>query len=433
MAHSQMAGLLALVALSAIAQTRIAAQAPEQTLRAVVATYDIRELARNPGAAALVEAIVAMDGAPINRDAIQVLNGTRLVIQTSAARHKEIGELIQVYRRRLADLAVVVNARLHEVDDAFCKKLRNAKRMPLDELERLFLDGKLTDSLFKLLDKQALVQAGDEIKMPNDSDVTLLSRHNVVACLAGPEQMRKGDKGRQLVLEGVAFTAGVQVSGDRRSVRMKLTEKATAIEEIQKRKIWDPNSVPPGRQMDVEVPLLREAVHTRMLEIPDGGTILVPVHYRPASVQAKERWWVLSITPRIYIEEEERAIRGQALADVLPLVVADVLKNPRLKAMRGIYGTPEDMRFALVHSDAWPDKLAIAGYKQSPMGQQGKRMLGIRFEKYEEAAKENEPVIVTVTLVNAGGSDNGPAVGGCTLRYAARLGDKGWTVELAAP
>ncbi len=62
-----------------------------------------------------------------------------------------------------------------------------------------------------------------------------------------------------------------------------------------------------------ETPFLKKATHTEVLEIPDGGSILVPVHYRPASVRAENRRWVLRITPRIVIEEEEREIRRAKL------------------------------------------------------------------------------------------------------------------------
>jgi hypothetical protein len=190
----------------------------------------------------------------------------------------------------------------------------------------------------------------------------------------------------------------------------------------------------PAKQLDAEVAFVKESTYARVLEIPDGGTILVPVHYRSASAVANERWWVLSITPRIYIEEEEQAIREGALAGVHPVLIADILKNPRLKAMREIYGTVDDKRFALVDGDggAWPQKPGpeIAGHTVAPPDRAGKRLLGIRLDKYEEPQKEHAASILTVTLINAGGIANGAAVGGCVIRYFVRQHEKGWTVEL---
>jgi hypothetical protein len=130
-------------------------------------------------------------------------------------------------------------------------------------------------------------------------------------------------------------------------------------------------------------------------------------------------------------------IRLGNLDALLPALVADVLNNPRLKATRDFYGTPGDKRFALVNSAAWtwPEKFAAAtpGYQLTPAARMGKRLLGIRVDQYQEAEKENANPMVIVTLLNAGGSENGAVVGGCTLRYTARSGVKGWTVELVEP
>ena len=57
---------------------------------------------------------------------------------------------------------------------------------------------------------------------------------------------------------------------------------------------------------------MRESVHAEVRELADGGTVLIPVHYRPRALQEKNRWLVLSLTSRIYMEEEERRIRGGA-------------------------------------------------------------------------------------------------------------------------
>ena len=226
--------------------------------------------------------------------------------------------------------------------------------------------------------------------------------------------------------------AGIQVSPDRRAVQVKLTEKATQLQEIQKVKVWVPNGHLQGgpKTFDAAVPLLLETTQSQVLNIPDGGTILVAVQYRPRSAQEKERWWVLTITPRIIIEEEERQIRLGALESLLPELVADVLKNPRLKALREMYGTSGDKRFALVDSTIWSRpkdfQPKVAGYQFTPPERAGKRLLGIRVDQFQGAD-------LTVTLVNAGGSANGTAIGGGTLRYRVRQGEKGWVVELAEP
>ena len=180
---------------------------------------------------------------------------------------------------------------------------------------------------------------------------------------------------------------------------------------------------------------MTEATHAQERDLPDGGAILIPVIYRPRSTRAKDRWWVLRITARITMEEEEEQIRIGALHDILPLVVADVLKNPRLKTMREFYGTPGDKRFALVNSNAWtwPEKLAPAGYDRTPPNQVGPRLLGIAIDKISWQGDEYAKSAIAISLLNAGGSANGAVIGSGMIRYTAQRLEKGWTVELAEP
>jgi hypothetical protein len=397
---------------------------------------------------------------PSAAQSIEMENGTRLVIRSNAANHAMIADMLLACRR-LGDVAVIFNARLFEVDEPFHKKLLKAKRLPLEEAERLFLEGKATDfdELFKLLDKQTLVLTGERARANHGEKVALLSRHQAITCLPSPEQVRRGDKGRQTILEGVSFVASVQVSPDRRSVHLKFTEKAVEVQEIQKVKVFDPGlrgdvlppDVKPRKFVEAEIPLVKEATQTQSLEIPDGGSVLVAVHYRPAAAQAKERWWVLCIQARISIEEEEQQERIMELEAILPAVVDDILKNPRLKLVRECYGTAGDTRFAVLDSDVWtwPAKFPFKGFgvKPVPAERKGNRLLGIRVDHYQGAGfftlprvggasgagKETADAVVTISLVNAGGTANGAVAGSCTLRYTVRNTDKGRVSELADP
>jgi hypothetical protein len=258
-------------------------------------------------------------GLPADPDAIQVLNGDRLVIRANAARHAQMAEMLQAIRR-LSDLAVIVNAKLYEVDRAFYTRLQNTKRLSINELEEL--DGKGAsekgDTLFNLLPKHKLVLAGEEVKGDNGQEVALLSRHRVVRCLPGPDQARRGVKARQTVLDGVSFGAAIQVSPDRRFVRLKLTETASDLQAIDRVKVRDFTG---ENEVEAESPFLKESTHSQVRDVPDCATLLVPVHYRPQSLQARERWWVLSVTPRIFILEEERELRKMRLRDILPALI----------------------------------------------------------------------------------------------------------------
>jgi hypothetical protein len=67
-----------------------------------------------------------------------------------------------------------------------------------------------------------------------------------------------------------------------------------------------------GTEAVGEIVSAKEASLSRARYIPDGGSILLPLHYRPPAVRKNKRWLVAEITPRIYIEEEERERRRKA-------------------------------------------------------------------------------------------------------------------------
>ncbi|MCI0465047.1 MAG: hypothetical protein L0Z62_49635 [Gemmataceae bacterium] len=65
-----------------------------------------------------------------------------------------------------------------------------------------------------------------------------------------------------------------------------------------------------GTAVVAEIVSAKEASLSQARYIPDGGRILLPLQYRPGTVRKNDRWLVAEITPRIYIEEEERLRRG---------------------------------------------------------------------------------------------------------------------------
>jgi len=438
------AGITAAVGPSSIQAQEPAQDAKKQEVMSTV-VYDIRDLLaglKPTGPESVVNNIFsAIDPESWNRrtpnhGSIHIVNGSRLLVRTTAKRHAAIAELLTALRR-LGGVSVIVNARLYEVEQSLYKKVASAKRVhgdALEKLERQFLAGKPSkaDAVWKLLKKPKVVVAGDEVKIRDRSEAAILSWHKAVACHPSPDQARAGNRNPQVVLEGVSFQAGVRVTADRRFVRLKLTEKATELQEVTRRNIATQDG-----DVQAEVPILDRSERSEMLEIPDGGALLRPVYFRPASAKARDRWWVLSITPRIYIAEEAQMIRrGAALDAVLPALLKEVLKNPRLKSTREFYGTPGDNRFALENSGVWTwprdFRSPVPGFQTTPSDRAGRRLLGIRIDKYEwDYQKDAE--ILTVSLLNAGGHANGEALGGCSVRFLVRSQEDGWVAELAEP
>jgi hypothetical protein len=211
--------------------------------------------------------------------------------------------------------SVILTARLFEVDEALYSKVAEQKWVSMDEwarFEQTSLQGpekqKAEESLFDLVAKEKPLRPAKEIEIADGKEAILLSLTDEVHCLPSPIQLRTGQREPQTVNVGLVLDAQVQVSWDRRFVRLKLTEKGREVEGIDRVPVvLDPS----GKEIAAEIACVKEATFSTPRTIPDGGTLLLPVRHRPEATRKKNRWLVLEIVTRIYIEEEERLIRGE--------------------------------------------------------------------------------------------------------------------------
>jgi hypothetical protein len=214
--------------------------------------------------------------------------------------------------------AVIVTAQLYEVDEEFYKEVAKAKfrsTADLEEMERAFLDRVErpeqppdAESLFDRLGKQKLLLADQKIKLEYGQEGLLISLTKEINCLPRPDQLRKGQKGPQTIDVGMCLRVQAQISRDRRFVRMKFIEKDSQLDGIEKTQVLVDND---GTEAVAEIPYLRVSTLSTMRNVPDGGSWLLPLQYRPDSAKEKDRWFVARVSLRIHIEEEERAIRAQ--------------------------------------------------------------------------------------------------------------------------
>ena len=370
-------------------------------------------------------------------DAIQLMNGTLLEINASPAAHSEIYRFFRTLRR-VADVAAQVQVRVYEVNDEDYSKLKKQKRVLMEESEKQAANGSnKDDALAKELEQQKPLFTGDETELNHEGEALLLSRHAFRSLLASPDQLRQGDTARQGIFHGLELHGLVHISADRRYVRLKLREESAHLEEVVKSKVQDlveEQKTGREKEADAETAFIQEETHGATLDIPDGGTVLMPIHYRPASVRSSNRWWVAAVQVRVVIEEEERQIRREKFSDILEEVVADVLQNPQLKALREMHGTAGEKSYALVDSPAWKwsndFRIDAKGFERTKPRAGGNRRLGMRVDGFREPADGKQPHSVTLMLLNAGGAANGPSLGGAAIRYLARPVEKGWTVEL---
>jgi hypothetical protein len=235
---------------------------------------------------------------------IQVENGTKLVIRATDDRHKQVADFLGALRR-LADVAVVMNARLHEVDRAFYVEqvvpLLGNPRQPAPRRLVVYPN----DELLEKLKQQKLVLLGRDTKIPSGQQATFLSWQQAVRYVAQPADPEIGQKKvYRTALEGVTFLARPRVTADRRFIYLKLTQQVVQLAKGAKIKVDE------GTRFEelVALPDNESATATTVL-VPDGGALLVPVDYRPPAAKGQERVWLLVLRPQIWIEEEERQIR----------------------------------------------------------------------------------------------------------------------------
>jgi hypothetical protein len=390
---------------------------------------------------------------------IQIRNETQLIVKANAEHHAQIAELFDALRR-LSDVSVTLTGRLYSVDRDTYMNVKNRKRLTRAELEALEEKAALPEKdnpedggLGKILRIQKPTVEGLPTKIGNGQEGVFLSQYRVTCVpplLHG--KVPAGVEGSslltepQVALEGVAFSGRVVVSADRRFVRLKVTEKATEIDELPK--VQAPKI---KKELDVQEqveellaalrragplePVLSETAHSHEMDIPDGGSLVMAVRVRPRALETAERWWLLVVSGRIVINEEERAIREAFLSTSLPALLKDILTNPALKTTRAFYGSPDDTRFALVGGERWTwppaaEPLAVPGHPLTPAVRKGKRLLGVRIDDFQWSGKDQSELAITVSLLNAGGTENGLAPGVGRLRYLAKTKDKKPVVEL---
>jgi hypothetical protein len=406
---------------------------------------------------------VLMNGVDLRPwETIQILNGIRLELFASRTRHKEISELLEALRR-LADVAVIMNARLYEVDRAFFSKRvaplfvkeKGSKERPVV----IPIEG----ALLKAITQQKLLLESEDIKIYPEQKAVFLSLHSAFRHGAAAQQ---ASDPTDFGMTGVSFEVRPLVSRDRRYLRLQISQEVAQLIAMDKAKKLD---VSTGKQVEIEAPNLRRTAITGTVQIPDGNPILMPVDFAPPGKGHEDRLWLMLARPFIWIEDEVKDIRKQggdlsaksiwekepekddtpAPATRLPLnddvkqilqaIITDVLTNPRLKGTREFYGTASDRTLALEDGDklGWPKDFKPETYghtlvevRPDPFVNR-RRVLGIRLDKFELNQKKSDKLgsPIEVCVSNAGGDQNGAVIGGCSVYYTPKRRGLRWIVE----
>jgi len=249
---------------------------------------------------------------------IEISNRGELEIRADRKTHEEVKDLLAALRRSL-DVAVVVNCQLYEVDrEVYDKQLAGKwPRRPgspavfaypaPDESEQKLIDGKLEDKPFWAGMKP--LKTG-KITLPDGVRGEILSWRLAVPYEKNPSRVFKKSE-IAIAYPGFSFSITPVVSADRRSTRIKLTQKVADLLEWQKVKARQ--GLPNQETKDVlfEVPILQESSFTSTFSALDTWPVVAAVQWRKPGAQGKDSQLILvfSATIRIEAEEKERAVQ----------------------------------------------------------------------------------------------------------------------------
>jgi len=298
---------LALTVLVGAPAPRAAAAPPKPAgNKPYAVTYDVTDLLRKPGHTgyARVEDVIKLIVTSVDPESwnktgdstLEEINGTRLVVTTEAARHAQLEELLAAARRRI-DLRVDFKSELFEIErkvyeKEFKDKLKDGKAAVVEDkvVEELRTRGTRL--------KDAAARAGE------GETATVFSLRRAFTYVEKPA-VPPAPAVRGTGLTGLRVSATASVTGDRRFVRLKVTNRVTELVAIKKR--TDPDN---GAEGEVEVPDLAESSATFNVTSGDGETILMPVSL--ADGKDKDRVRLLLVRPTITIEEEEKERKKKA-------------------------------------------------------------------------------------------------------------------------
>jgi hypothetical protein len=359
--------------------------------------------------------------------------------------------------RRLADLAVVMNARLIEVD----KQIFDQHLAPLfvGSAEKPEGPGlaRADDNLIKLLNKQKVILREEQIKVcPGQSEVFL--------SFSKPFRILNTDQDRrpEIIQSGVGFSVKAAISDDRRRLEVKIIQSINDLIEVKKAIVLD---VKTGVESETEVPTVLNKTVTGSLIILDGQPIIMPVGYRSAEAKKQNRLWVLLAEPIIYIQEEQDLVRqglippfpapqtanapnkkkkpvtperSEKVEQILQALVNDILTSQDLKDYREYQSHLAQKKFRLVDGEkvAWPNWFhpAVTGLTQIPDNENNPdnlelnpaKAFNIRLDKFDlsQLKWEGSDTPIRVFFHN-------PAYfSGPMVHYAPKREGDRWTVEM---
>jgi hypothetical protein len=217
------------------------------------------------------------------------VNGIKLEVRATKNDHDEIENLLEALRR-LSDLAVDVKTTFLSVDAKwYDKEIRERlKKLRIPLMDDDEAGWKEHGELLELVQKNSEVIQSGKVRQGNSRTNTIASMRQAHS-IPKPQPGENGEPVWDVEYTGITYRAQVVVSVDRRFVKLKITETRRELE---------------GQR------IVEKKIETE-ITMPDGGTQLLVVPYKPKSIAEGGRTMLLRIEPRIYIEAEEKELRGK--------------------------------------------------------------------------------------------------------------------------
>jgi hypothetical protein len=308
-----LAGCLAVVLIACLTAPAAAGWRPAPPTRTVV--YEVGDLLYRPGGHTGFDRVddisriilttidpEAWGPGPTGSTLVE-LQGKRLEITTTAARHAEIKDLLAALRR-MQDVAVTLSGDLYEVDrvvfeQEFQPRFAKARRTP-EQPVALSLD----DNLEALLRRHGKVVRQGSVTIPDRREGVFFSLRQPFTFIA--RRVGRQDRPvREIADHGFSARASIQVSPDRRFVTLRLTQQASELIALRPKADFNRDN---GNEVLVESPDLVDVTVAVTTTVADGESLMLAVPYRPQAVRDRDRVLVLLVHVRIYIEEEQRML-----------------------------------------------------------------------------------------------------------------------------
>lgn len=237
---------------------------------------------------------------------------SRLEVRATEKLQGEVKDLIEALQH-LADLAVDIKADVIELDPAAFEKFR--KTLPKatkgrpdspavvfgSEEEPTLEELKAIAEANKVLGAGRVVQTSTA-RYANGVEATVSARRSTFTHQTLPVAAKKAAGTTVAGKEGFKLLALPVVSGDRRFIRLKLTEQSAALVGMTKRNLAEIG----GEKLVLASPVVEDFGKAGTGVVSDGGTILFRLSYAP-----KDKVWVVVLRPKIFIQAEGDALKKQ--------------------------------------------------------------------------------------------------------------------------